>query len=133
MQREEYNYLGGNVEYIKKDEVKILSNPDVQSHQLLFPENSKSERITITRVFVQPKGVQPRHKHEMSEQIWIAIDGNGQLLLAEEKEQLFTEGDIVRFADVDIHGLRNDNNEVFEYISVTSPPINFKKAYKDSK
>jgi mannose-6-phosphate isomerase-like protein (cupin superfamily) len=69
----------------------------------------------------------------MSEQIWIAIDGNGQLLLAEEKEQLFTEGDIVRFADGDIHGLRNDSNEVFEYISVTSPPINFKKAYKDLK
>ncbi len=42
------------MEIIKKSEIKILSNPGVESLQLLNPENSKSERITITRVLVQP-------------------------------------------------------------------------------
>ena len=39
----------------------------------------------------------------------------------------------VRFADGDIHGLKNNSQDVFEYISVTSPPINFGYAYKNKK
>ncbi|MBR1639957.1 MAG: hypothetical protein IJ688_11275 [Treponema sp.] len=70
------------MEIIKKSEIKILSNPGVESFQLLNPENSKSERITITRVLVQPNNEQPRHKHDTSEQIWIAVRGKGVLLLA---------------------------------------------------
>ena len=119
------------MELIKKSEIKVLSNPGVESFQLLNPENSESKRITLTKVVVQPGSVQMRHKHENSEQIWIALKGKGFLLLDEDKEELFEEGDVVRFADGDIHGLKNENQEVFEYISVTSPPINFSYAYKD--
>ncbi|MBP3743133.1 MAG: cupin domain-containing protein [Treponema sp.] len=118
------------MEIIKKSEIKILSNPGVESFQLLNPENSKSERITITRVLVQPNNEQPRHKHDTSEQIWIAVNGKGILLLADNKEEVFENGDVVRFADGDIHGLKNNSQDVFEYISVTSPPINFGYAYK---
>ena len=46
---------------------------------------------------------------------------------------VFETGDVVRFADGDIHGLKNNSQDVFEYISVTSPPINFGYAYKDKK
>ena len=119
------------MELIKKSEIKVLSNPGVESFQLLNPENSESKRITLTKVVVQPGSVQMRHKHENSEQIWIALKGKGILLLDEDKEELFEEGDVVRFADGNIHGLKNENQEVFEYISVTSPPINFSYAYKD--
>lgn len=45
----------------------------------------------------------------------------------------FREGDVVRFADGDIHGLMNNMNEEFIYISVTSPPINFRYAYQNEK
>ena len=122
-----------NMELIKKSEIKVLSTPGVKSFQLLNPENSKSERITITKVFVQPNNEQPRHKHDTSEQIWIAVSGKGVLLLADGKEEIFEPGDVVRFADGDIHGLRNESQAVFEYISVTSPPMNFGYAYKDKK
>ena len=122
-----------NMELIKKSEIKVLSTPGVKSFQLLNPENSKSERITITKVFVQPNNEQPRHKHDTSEQIWIAVSGKGVLLLADGKEEIFEPGDVVRFADGDIHGLRNESQVVFEYISVTSPPMNFGYAYKDKK
>lgn len=121
------------MELIKRNQIKILSNPGVDSAQLLNPENSQSERVTITKVTVQTGSEQPRHKHDTSEQIWIAVKGKGTLLLADDKEADFEEGDVVRFADGDIHGLKNQSQNVFEYISVTSPPINFAYAYKDKK
>ena len=68
-----------------------------------------------------------------SVQIWIATKGNGTLLLADNKEEEFFAGDIVRFADGDIHGLKNESQEIFEYISVTSPPVNFGYAYRDKR
>jgi len=86
--------------------------------------------VTITKVQVKPNGTQPRHKHDSSEQIWVAVKGSGLLLLADDNTKEFNEGDVVRFADGDIHGLLNNTEEIFEYISVTSPPINFRYAYK---
>lgn len=121
------------MEFIKKEDINILSNTDCDSHQLLFPENSLSERVTITKVQVKPNGTQPRHNHATSEQIWIATKGKGLLLLADNEVKEFKDGDVVRFADGDIHGILNDTTEMFEYISVTSPPINFRYAYKTEK
>jgi quercetin dioxygenase-like cupin family protein len=46
---------------------------------------------------------------------------------------LLYTGDVVRFADGDIHGITNSSTEEFVYISVTSPPINFRYAYKGEK
>ena len=121
------------MEFIAKKQISCLSNPGVDSYQLLNPENSLSERITITKVVVQPKAVQPRHIHETSEQIWIATKGTGILLLSNDEEKTFNCGDVVRFAEKDVHGLRNDSTDIFEYISVTSPPINFNYAYAGKK
>lgn len=73
---------------------------------------------------------QPRHIHESPEQIWYALKGKGRLLLTENVEKDFSVGDIIRFEDGDVHGLRNDGEEEFVYLSVTSPPINFGYAYK---
>jgi len=46
---------------------------------------------------------------------------------------IFTAGDVVRFANNDVHGLLNDGDTEFIYISVTSPPIDFGYAYKNSE
>lgn len=121
------------MEFINSENVKELSNPSVISRQLINPENSKSERVTITEVHLDIGASQPRHKHDTSEQIWYAIQGSGKLLLADEKEMIFKSGDVVRFADNDIHGLLNDGDTEFIYISVTSPPIDFGYAYKEKK
>ena len=118
------------MEFIKRENIKELSNPGVVSRQLINPKNSKSERVTITEVHLEVGACQPRHKHDTSEQIWYAVQGTGKLLLADEKEMVFKSGDVVRFADNDIHGLLNDGDTEFVYISVTSPPIDFRYAYK---
>lgn len=83
---------------------------------------AKSERVTITEVYLESGATQPRYIHETSEQIWRAIKGSGRLLLADKKEKLFSAGDIVRFVDKDVHGLHNNSDDEFVYISVTSPP-----------
>lgn len=121
------------MEFISKEYIKELSNPGVVSKQLLNPDNSSSERVTITEVHLEAGAIQPRHTHNASEQIWYAIKGHGKLLLAENKEKDFKAGDVVRFEENYVHGLLNDGNDEFVYISVTSPPIHFRYAYKNEK
>lgn len=121
------------MEFIAKDTIKSLANPGVVSRQLLNPENSKSERVTITEVHLEAGASQPRHTHDASEQIWYAVKGTGKLLLADDAEKPFAAGDVVRFADRDVHGLRNDGEGEFVYISVTAPPINFGYAYQEKR
>lgn len=121
------------MEFINAKDIKVFQNNGVSSEQLLFPENSVSERVTITRVTVPPNAEQARHLHETSEQIWVALVGKGTLLLADNQTKEFNVGDVVRFADNDIHGLKNEKNVDFMYMSITSPPINFRNAYKEEK
>ena len=121
------------MEFISGSDIRELSNPGVVSRQLLNPENSTSERVTITEVHLEPGASQPRHTHEASEQIWYATKGSGKLLLTDDKTKEFKAGDVVRFADKDVHGLLNDGDTEFIYVSVTAPPINFGYAYKDKK
>ncbi|MCM1114131.1 MAG: cupin domain-containing protein [Clostridium sp.] len=119
------------MEFISKNGIISLSNIGVVSRQLLNPDNSQSNRVTITEVHLEPFAKQSRHSHQTSEQIWYAIKGTGLLLLSNNEEKEFSEGDVVRFAEGDIHGLLNNSDKEFIYISVTTPPINFEYAYKN--
>src|SRR2546425_11607791 len=120
------------VEIIRRDQVPVLAMPGVASHQLLFPENSASTRITITKVVLEPGAVNPRHQHATSEQVWVALRGSGVLLLANDATVPFSAGDVARFEGNDVHGFQNTGPVPFEYLSVTSPPINFRAAYAAS-
>ena len=117
------------MEFIPSNEIKVLSNSGVESHQLLFPENSTSSRVTITKVVIAPGAVNPPHRHEASEQVWVALSGAGTLLLGSEQTRPMEAGDVARFADGDVHGFENTGTVPFVYLSVTSPPINFRQAY----
>ncbi len=120
------------MEFISKENIVELSNPNVISRQLLSPNNSSSEKVTITEVHLEVGALQPRHRHNTSEQIWYALKGTGKLLLENDKEKEFVAGDVVRFVKNEIHGLFNCGNEEFIYISVTTPPIDFHYAYNKS-
>jgi quercetin dioxygenase-like cupin family protein len=121
------------MEIIRHGSATTLSKPGVQSEQLIFPENSPSRRVTITRVTVSPQAINAPHRHTSSEQVWVALTGRGTLLLAEERTEPFAAGDVARFADGDLHGLRNTGDTPFVYIAVTSPPIDFRSAYAQSE
>jgi len=117
------------VEIIRRTDVTSFANGGVTSEQLLFPENSMSQRVTITRVTVAPGATNPPHAHATSEQVWVALHGSGVLLLGSAATASFAEGDVVRFAEGDVHGLENTGAAEFVYLSVTSPPLNFRSAY----
>ncbi|TAG05479.1 MAG: cupin domain-containing protein [Burkholderiales bacterium] len=118
------------MEFFKQGSFRHLANPGVESTQLLSPHNSTSTRLTITSVVVEPGAEQPRHIHQTSEQIWIALEGSGTLLLKDDTTMAFDQGDVVRFVDGDVHGFKNTSNAPVSYLSVTSPPIDFSYAYK---
>jgi quercetin dioxygenase-like cupin family protein len=117
------------MEIIRAGEAATLSNSGVVSHQLLFPENSRSKRVTVTRVTVAPGARNPPHRHASSEQIWVALRGKGQVLLDDDKRVPFSAGDVVRFEENEFHGFENSVDSEFEYLSITSPPVNFRDAY----
>ena len=120
------------MEITRKGSAPTLSRPGVQSEQLVFPENSPSHRVTITRVTVSPRAINATHRHASSEQVWVALAGSGTLLLDDERTEPFAAGDVARFSDGDLHGLRNTGETPFVYIAVTSPPIDFRAAYNRS-
>lgn len=117
------------MQLIKRSEVPVLRNSGVESEQLLFPESSPEAKATITRVTVPVGTTNPRHVHEASEQVWIALSGHGTLLFGGTNEAAMEEGDVVRFAPGDVHGFYNSGPEPFVYLSVTTPPQNFRSAY----
>jgi quercetin dioxygenase-like cupin family protein len=119
------------MELIRLQQIHAFSTNGITSRQLLNPENSASSRVTITEVTVPPDHVSPRHEHTTSEQIWIALSGTGTLLLANNATEIFQAGDVARFADGDTHGVHNKSTVPFIYLSVTSPPINFRHAYSE--
>ncbi|MDX1375792.1 MAG: cupin domain-containing protein [Burkholderiales bacterium] len=120
------------MELIRAGQIQVFSNSGVRSRQLLFPENSASTRLTITRVTVKPGARNPPHRHPASEQVWVALRGRGRLLLDAGRFEPFAEGDVVRFADGELHGFENTGEAEFEYLSVTAPPINFRSTYERS-
>jgi quercetin dioxygenase-like cupin family protein len=118
------------MELIRAAHLPVLSNSGVTSRQLLFPENSSSTRLTITRVTVKPGARNPPHRHPTSEQVWVALRGHGNLHLEAGRIEPFVEGDVVRFENGELHGFENTGTADFEYLSVTSPPVNFRAAYE---
>ena len=119
------------MEFIRKEDVSVLSNPGVVSLQLLNPDSAPDARFTVTEVRLEAGASQPRHSHELSEQVWYALRGTGTLLLGGGREAPFRSGDVVRFAPGEVHGLFNGGGDEFAYVSVTAPPLRFDAAYRD--
>ncbi len=106
-----------------------LTRRGKDSVQLLWPGNSPQARVTLTRATVAPGSTQPRHAHPHSEQIWIIERGRADLLLEDGQSRPVKAGEIVRTPAGEIHGVHNSGCEPFVYLSITTPPIDFRPAY----
>ena len=118
------------IEVIAAADQTRLANPGVTSLQLLWPGNSSAAKVTVTRVTIEPGGGQPRHSHPTSEQIWIIESGSAELLLADDRMQNVGAGDVVRTPAGEVHGLHNSGAEPFVYLAITTPPVDFRAAYR---
>ncbi len=118
------------MELIGPEEMPVLTNPGYASRQLLFPGNSRSERVTITRVVMEAGAVNRPHRHTDMEQVWIALRGHGHFLLEHGRRLAFGAGQVARFEDNELHGFECADSGGFEYLSVTSPPADFRPAYE---
>lgn len=120
-------------EFFGKGSFTVLTNPGVESVQLVEARRSPQAWVSLTRVTVQPGAVQPRHAHEGSEQTWVALSGTGLLLLADGETRDFAEGDVARFPPGAVHGFKNTGAEPFAYFTVTTPPLDHTAAYEGAK
>ena len=120
-------------EFFTPGELPILSNPGVDSVQLMGPLTSADAAFTVTRVTVEPGAVQARHAHDAAEQVWVAVSGTGHLLLDGETRRAFSSGDVARFPPGTVHGFENTSDAPFEYLTVTCPPLDHSGAYEKKR
>lgn len=111
------------MELIRREDIPTVPGTGVMLEHLLYAGNSASQRVTLTRVTTPPGATSPPHAHAVSEQVWIALAGAGTLLLEGGRTETFRAGDVVRFADGDLHGFTNTGAEPFVHIAVTAPAV----------
>ena len=107
-----------------------LENPGKRSEQIVWPENAPDAPVTITRVTMDARATSARHSHAAGEQTWIVERGRGTLLLKDGGSNEVGAGDVIITPPGEVHGITNTSDEQFVYLSITTPPEDFTRAYK---
>jgi len=116
------------MEIVRKDSTTSFSNSGVQSEQLLFPENSSSRRVTLTRVTVLPGATNPPHRHPASGRFGLRSKvAEFSCSMTSARSQLPPGRlSVSRTATCMVFIIPD---VPFVYLSVTAPPVNFREAY----
>ena len=109
------------MDFFEPHQFRKINTPGVDLVHLLSPHNASAARVILTSVTMAPGAVQERHSHARAEQVWIAMEGDGVLLLADGATRAFGRGQVARFEEGDIHGFENTGAVPFVYLAVTSP------------
>jgi mannose-6-phosphate isomerase-like protein (cupin superfamily) len=92
------------------------------SHVLLAKGEFGSRRLTITWVECPPGSVQPVHRHEGAEQVYVIVTGRGRMIVG-KAEQEVSRGTLVFVPPSTDHAIKNEGQEVLTFVSATSPPF----------
>lgn len=111
----------------------ILEKPGIRSEQVVWPMNAPDAACTITRVTMDPGATSTPHSHQGSEQTWIVEEGTGLLLGSEGPLGALRPGDVVRTPAGEVHGVTNEGDTPFVYLAVTTPPADFRRAYRSER
>jgi mannose-6-phosphate isomerase-like protein (cupin superfamily) len=93
------------------------------NYKLVDPTTVGSERLTFGMVVVEPGGIcEPGHSHEVQEEIFFCVSGNGIVIVNEPHEE-WPVGplDAVYFPPHTYHCLRNPHNTPLTMLWIMSP------------
>ena len=85
---------------------------------------AKAELVVVNELFLTATAAQA-HVGAAAPRLDYASDPVGPSLY-----EFDVTSERVRFEDGDLHGFENTGTTDFEYLSVTSPPVNFRAAYE---
>jgi mannose-6-phosphate isomerase-like protein (cupin superfamily) len=69
-----------------------------------------------------PGSVQPVHRHEGAEQVYVIVTGRGRMIVG-KAEQEVSRGTLVFVPPSTDHAIKNEGQEVLTFVSATSPPF----------
>lgn len=79
---------------------------------------------------MEPGAVSKLHSHPGSEQTWLVERGRASLLTAQGPGEPLRPGDVIRTPAGEPHGVANTGSEPFVYLSIATPPLDFRPAYR---
>jgi mannose-6-phosphate isomerase-like protein (cupin superfamily) len=82
----------------------------------------RDEDVMIVWNVYGPGSGQELHEHDGSQQVYVVIDGGGEMTVADESRQV-AKGDVIVIPKQTAHGITNDGAEDLAYLCVTTPPL----------
>jgi len=92
------------------------------SRLLLTAGQFGSCQLSVTWVECQPGSQQALHAHPAHEQVYVIVQGRGQMLVGAEACEV-GRGTLVFVPPATPHAIRNTGNQPLVYVSATSPPF----------
>jgi mannose-6-phosphate isomerase-like protein (cupin superfamily) len=92
------------------------------SHLLLTQGQFGSRHLSVTWVECRPGSQQAMHAHPTQEQVYVVVQGRGEMLVGEEARAVGA-GTMVFVPPATPHAIRNPGAELLVYVSATAPPF----------
>lgn len=96
---------------------------------MINPRNVGSQKLLITVVDIEPGAQQRPHSHEVSEQMYYILEGEGEMMVGDEKRRVEPDTAILIPPRTN-HSLRNTGKGKLRYLSATTPPLDIWKFYE---
>mgnify|MGYP001029998514 CR=1 FL=1 len=108
---------------VNPHDVEPLALHQRVNYKLIDPTTVGSERLTFGMVIVEPGGdCAPGHAHDVQEEIFFCLSGNGVVVVGEEQEECpIGPMDAVFFPPHTYHGLKNPYNTPLQVLWIMSP------------
>lgn len=92
------------------------------SYLLLGKGDFGSTNLAITWVECGPNSQQPSHSHLESEQAYVIVRGQGEMIVGDERQKV-GPGAMILIPPGTDHAIRNPSDQTLVYVSAASPPF----------
>jgi quercetin dioxygenase-like cupin family protein len=107
------------MQILRRESAPRYQRDGCESFLLTAESTAGAQRLTVTRVEIQPGGVQHDHAHD-PEQSYLILEGEGRMRVGEET-QMVHPGDCIFIPSGNKHGLVNTGAGMLIYLSAASP------------